>query len=141
MCLCLAPSFCVVLARLVVSCACSPDGFASFPRHRNCAGRGTNGWSRLRDFETDRLAHELFERLQVTAGRPHLELRIAARMQRQRDVFAAVAHLEAGDRLGMAAIEAFGDAQDRREGAHGFPERLPGSRAYSSCDRRGVPRR
>src|SRR2546423_14997818 len=63
-------------------------------------------------FNAQRLSHEAFERRRRPRRRPHLELRVAVGPQLQQIVVAAIVQLEAGDRLLMAAIEAFGEAHD-----------------------------
>ena len=54
-------------------------------------------------------------------GGPQLQLRVARRPQLQQIVVAAVVELEVRDRLRVAAIEALGQPQDRRERANGAP--------------------
>ena len=63
------------------------------------------------------------EGLQMAVGGPHLELGIPGRVDLQQRVVAAVAKIEAGNGLRVAAIEALGYAQDRRERAHGLAQR------------------
>jgi hypothetical protein len=58
----------------------------------------------------------------VAAGRPQLELGVPGAAQRDEDVLAAVVHLEPGDWLRVAAVEAFRDAQHRGEGLDRSPQ-------------------
>jgi hypothetical protein len=64
----------------------------------------------------------MLERCQVAVRGPDLELGVAGRAQLQQQVVAAVAQLEARDHLGVAAVEALGQAQDGREPAYAAPE-------------------
>src|SRR5207247_1753970 len=64
-------------------------------------------------FHTEWLADEAFEGRGVPGRCPDLELGVARRPQLQQAVVAAVVELDVGDRLGVAAIEAFGQSQDR----------------------------
>src|SRR5437762_2683091 len=49
------------------------------------------------------------------------ELHVAGRSQLEQVVVAAIVQLDAGDRLRMAAVEAFRQAEDRRERPHDAP--------------------
>ena len=51
----------------------------------------------------------------MTLGGPELELGIARRPNLQQRIVAAIVELEARNRLGVAAIEVFRQAKDRRE--------------------------
>jgi len=57
----------------------------------------------------------------MPGGRPQFELRVAARADLQQRVFAAVVQLDARQALRVAAIEAFGQPQDRGERPDGLP--------------------
>jgi hypothetical protein len=57
----------------------------------------------------------------VPCGRPQFQLGVTRRAELQQIVVAAVVNLQSGDALRVAAIEAFGQAQDRGERAHGAP--------------------
>jgi hypothetical protein len=69
-------------------------------------------------FGAQRLANQLFERCGVAEGGPELELGVARRAELQQRVLTAVMDIEACNRLRMAAIEAFGEAQDRCKSTH-----------------------
>jgi hypothetical protein len=51
----------------------------------------------------------------MALGGPELELRITRRSNLQQRIVATIVELDAGDRLGVAAIEVFRQAKDRRE--------------------------
>jgi hypothetical protein len=57
----------------------------------------------------------LLEGREVAVGRPHFELRIARAVQLEEEVVAAIAEVEAGNHLCVAAFEALRETQDRRE--------------------------
>ena len=83
------------------------------------------------DLDSNRLANESFKRGGVPGGRPQLELCLSSRPNLEQVVLAAIVQLDAGDLLGVAAIEAFGEPQDGRECPDGAtlppaerPERL-----------------
>src|SRR5688572_24315778 len=85
------------------------------PLTRRAPGQRRSGHGRRLDdcgFEPDWLAEQLLERLEVTIGRPDLELSIAAGVHLKQHVLTAVAKLESGDRLGMAAVQTLCDPQD-----------------------------
>jgi len=69
------------------------------------------------DFDSKWLAREAFERRRVPRGGPQLQLRVAGRPQLQQVVVAAIVKFEIGDGLRVAAIEAFGQPQNRGERA------------------------
>jgi hypothetical protein len=69
------------------------------------------------DLETKRFPGQTFERRGLPARGPELQLRVAGGAQLQQVVVAAVVQLESRDRLRVAAVEAFREAQDRRERA------------------------
>jgi len=80
------------------------------------------------DLDAERFPRERLERRGVPRGGPQLQLRVARRAQLQQVVVAAVVKLEARDRLRVAAIEAFREAQNRGEradGAAGPPAQIP----------------
>src|SRR3954465_16085951 len=77
------------------------------------------------DFDAKRLPRQSFERRAMTSRGPELELGVARGSQLQEIVFAPIVKLEPGDGLGVAAIEALGQPQDRRERAHGAPRAAP----------------
>jgi hypothetical protein len=62
-------------------------------------------------FDPQRLANQPLERRGVALGGPELEFGVARRPHLQQGVIAPVVQLETGDRLGMAAIERFRQAQ------------------------------
>jgi len=66
-------------------------------------------------FKAQRLSEKPLERLRVAAGRPKLELGIATRTNLQQAVLATVVKVDARHRLRMAAVEALGQTQDRRQ--------------------------
>src|SRR6185295_2785111 len=69
------------------------------------------------DFEPQRFAGHAFERGRVARRGPQLELGVAGGAQLQQVVVAAIVDVEAGDALRMAAIEALGEPQHRRQRA------------------------
>jgi hypothetical protein len=69
-------------------------------------------------FDPERLADEPLERRGVTAGRPELELRIALCPHSQQRIILPIVQLDVTDRLGMAAVEALGEAQDGGKRPH-----------------------
>jgi hypothetical protein len=71
------------------------------------------------DFEPQRLAGHALERRRMTAGRPQFKFRVARGAQLQQIVVAAVVKVEPRDGLRVAAVEAFGEAQNRGQGADG----------------------
>ena len=66
----------------------------------------------MHDFEPNRLADDLRERLEVSGCRPHLQLGIAATMELNHDVFSSVVDFEAGNRLGVAAVQTLRHPED-----------------------------
>ena len=70
------------------------------------------------DFYTKGLAGHAFERSGVARRGPEFQLRVTRRSQLQQIVVAAIVELEARDGLRVAAIEALGEAQNRRERPH-----------------------
>jgi len=66
-------------------------------------------------FDAQRLSEQALERLRVAAGGPELELGIAAGANLQQAVLAAIVKIDARHRLRMAAVEALGQAQNRRQ--------------------------
>jgi hypothetical protein len=69
-------------------------------------------------FEPDGFAQQRLERGQVAIGRPDLKFRVAGGAELQEEVLAAIAQLEGGDHLRMAAIETLRDAHDGRQQPH-----------------------
>ena len=65
--------------------------------------------------DAQRLADDALERSGVALRRPQFEFGVAGRPHLQQRIAAAVVELEAGDRLRVAAIEIFGEPQDRGE--------------------------
>jgi hypothetical protein len=92
-------------------------------RDRRNARKGERGGRHFlngaADFESQRLAGEPFERRGVTRRRPELELGVASGANLQEIVVAAVVKLHAADALGVAAVEAFGEAQNGGERTNG----------------------
>ena len=76
----------------------------SLPRY-NC-GFG------VRHLEPHRLADDLLKRLEVSGCRPDFQLRIATAVQLNDDVSAAVVDFEARNRLCVAAVQTFRNAED-----------------------------
>jgi len=62
-----------------------------------------------------RFAKQPLERLRVAARGPELELRVAAGSNLQQAVLAAIVKVDIGDRLGVTAIEALGQPENRRQ--------------------------
>src|SRR5581483_108426 len=96
-------------------------------------GRGTH-------FDAQRFAEEPLERLRMPAGRPELELRVAAGPDLEESVLVAIVKIDARDDLRVTAIEAFRETQDRRERLDDPPpppRQLP--IAFVFAFRRGAP--
>ena len=68
-----------------------------------------------------RLAEQACERCGVPGGGPQLELRVAARTHLEQRVVASIVELESGDDLGVAAVEALGQAENRGKGPDSSP--------------------
>jgi hypothetical protein len=73
------------------------------------------------DFHVQGLAEHTLERGGMPSRGPELELRIARCPKLEQPVVAAIVQLEARHGLRVAAIEAFGQAQDRRQRPNGPP--------------------
>jgi hypothetical protein len=73
------------------------------------------------DLESERLAGQPFERFGMARRRPQFQLRLTGGADLQQVVVAAVVHVDAADDLSVAAIQAFGKTQHRRETADGSP--------------------
>ena len=73
----------------------------------------------------ERFPNDSFERRRVPRRGPELQFGVARRPGLQQRVAAAIAELYSGDRLRVAAIEAFGQPQDRRERANRPPALAP----------------
>jgi hypothetical protein len=71
------------------------------------------------DGDAERLPEERLERGGVPHGRPQLELRVAGRADLEQGVLAPIVQIDARDALRMAAVQALGEAQQRRERADG----------------------
>jgi len=69
----------------------------------------------------ERLAEQACERRGVAGGGPQLELRVAARAHLEQRVFAPVVQFKSRDDLGVAAVEAFSQAEYGGKGANGSP--------------------
>ena len=67
------------------------------------------------DFESDRLAEHIFEGRDVSICGPQLELGVARRAQAGQVVVAPGIEVDARQRLGVAAVETFGEAHHGRE--------------------------
>jgi hypothetical protein len=76
------------------------------------------------DFESDWFAEHPLEGRGVSCRRPELQFGISRGAQLQQSVFSPIVQLDVRDGLGMAAIEAFGQPQDRRQRLHHSPPRL-----------------
>src|SRR5258705_814518 len=63
------------------------------------------------DFDSDRLAHHPLEGPDLTCGGPQLEICVSGRSQLQERILPAVMKFDAGDRLGMAAVQVFGESE------------------------------
>jgi hypothetical protein len=70
-------------------------------------------------FDAKRLLDEALERDGVPVGGPQLELGVGLGPQLQQGVFAPVVQFDAADGLGMAAVEALGEPEDRGQRADG----------------------
>src|SRR5262245_53039755 len=75
------------------------------------------------DLEAERLAEHLLERRHVPMGGPELQLRVAVRPETSEVVVAARVEIEATEGLGVAAIQALGQAHDRRQCLDGPAQR------------------
>src|SRR4051812_628775 len=73
------------------------------------------------DFDAKRLADQLLEGRGLTARRPQFELGVARRAYLQQRIVLAVVQFETGNRLRMAAIEAFREPHDRRQRSYDPP--------------------
>src|SRR5580704_8904126 len=69
----------------------------------------------IADFDVKRLADQPREWCHVPRGGPQLELGVAGRSHLQEHVLSPIVKLESRDDLGVAAIEALGQTQDRRQ--------------------------
>src|SRR6476646_2735969 len=101
------------LSHLASSASCVVFPEPSIPSTTNSLPGYSCGCVRLfsicvADFDAKRLPGQSFERRVVTSRRPQLQLRVAGGPQLQQIVVAAIVKFEPGDRLGVAAIEAFG---------------------------------
>jgi hypothetical protein len=76
------------------------------------------------DFELERLAKHALEWRDMSGGRPELQFGISRGAQLEQPVLATVVQLDARDGLGVTAIEALGQTQDRRERPDDPPARL-----------------
>jgi hypothetical protein len=70
------------------------------------------------DLDPNRLAEQLLEWREMPVRRPHFELRVPRRVQFEEEVLAAIAQIESGNHLGVAAFEALGEAEDGRQQPH-----------------------
>ena len=77
------------------------------------------------DLESERLAGEPFEWFRMARRRPQFQLRLTSGTDLQQVVVAAIVQVDAADDLSVAAIEAFGQTQDRGETADGAPGAPP----------------
>ena len=75
------------------------------------------------DFEAQRLAEHGFERRDVAVGGPELELGVARGAQPRQVVVAPRIQVDAGQRLRVAAIQAFGEPDHGRKRLDGLPQR------------------
>jgi hypothetical protein len=82
---------------------------------------GGSARDRRADFDTQRFADQPFKFCRVPAGSPQLELRVARGAELQQTIIPPIVHFKAGNRLRVAAVEAFGQPQDGGEGTDGFP--------------------
>src|SRR5918996_3013289 len=76
-----------------------------------------------RDFEADWLAEDGFERRDVAVRGPQLQLDVTGRTKARQVVVAARIQIDPRDRLRVAAIESFGQADDRGERLDGAAPR------------------
>jgi hypothetical protein len=73
-------------------------------------------------FEPDGFAQQCLERGQVAVRSPDLQFGIAGRSEQQQEILAAIAQLEAGDHLRVAAVEALRHAEYRRQQSYATAE-------------------
>ena len=66
----------------------------------------------VRNLEAHRFADELLERLEVSGRCPDLELSIAAAIELDDDVLTSIVHLQARNRLRVAPVQTFRNAED-----------------------------
>ena len=71
------------------------------------------------DLDSERLAEQALEGSRMPRRRPQFELRIAAGAYLQEGILTAIVQLDARQVLRVAAVEAFGQAQNCRERPHG----------------------
>ena len=81
-------------------------------------------------FDAERFADQFFEGGRMAFGRPQLELGVARGSHLQQPVVAAVVQREGGDRLRVAAVEAFSEPENRGEHANRLAA-LPGEMAVA----------
>jgi hypothetical protein len=92
------------------------------------------------DFESERLSEHPLERRRMPCGRPEFQFGVPRGAELEQSVLSAVVQLDAGDGLGVAAIEALRQAQHRRQRPYD-PPALPGQLCEPDMAalRRGVP--
>src|SRR5260221_7519983 len=73
------------------------------------------GMDRSADFNPQGLSDQSFKGRGLTRGRPELELRVAARPHLQQSVLAAIVQLDPREALRVAAVQIFGQPQNRGE--------------------------
>src|SRR5687767_7156404 len=101
----------------------SDTNFAAVtPMLNRCYGPAAARWWWC-DFEADRLSDEFLKRPKMAGGGPDLELGVILRLHLQDHGVALVPQLEAGDDLAVTAVEAFRNAEDRREQPDRSPQR------------------
>ena len=83
-------------------------------------------------------AQHFLERRDVPMRRPQLQFRVAVRAQAGQIVVAAREEIDARERLRVAAIQALGQPDHRRQHPHGLPQRPVRRSPYPSCDFFGV---
>src|SRR6185312_5952501 len=71
--------------------------------------------------DTQRFADQPFEFRGVSRRGPQLQLGVTGRPQLQKSIISPIVHVEAGNRLRVAAVEAFGQAEHGGEDSDRFP--------------------
>ena len=120
------------------SCVVFPD--PSMPSTTNSFPGYSCGWLRLFSIRSsagahaDGFAHERLERFDLTMRGPELELGVAGCAKFDEVFLAAVVQLHAGDRLRVAAIERFGQPENRGQTCAPPRAASAAARANGSCD-------
>src|SRR6266705_1793645 len=77
------------------------------------------------DFDEKGFSDQSFEGCRVAPGGPELELGVSRRANLQEPILTAIAQIDRRNRLGVAAVEAFGEPQDRGKRADSRAQLAP----------------